>query len=102
MKSNPFPLLILSIFLLGFMTACISTAPHKSDSEIISKNQLKKIFKGLKATHLSGLKLDEITITLIGGTTRFPVHTTISLVNYAVPTISSKFLWRILKKRKKR
>ncbi|EDN65933.1 hypothetical protein BGP_3902 [Beggiatoa sp. PS] len=32
--------------------------------------------------------MDEITITLIGGTTRFPVHTTISLVNYAVPTIS--------------
>ena len=88
MKSNPFILLILSICLSGIMTGCISTAPQKSESKWLNKSQLKQKFEQLKATHLKDLKLNEITTTFIGGTSRFPVHTTISLINYAVPTIS--------------
>jgi hypothetical protein len=88
MKSNPFTLLILSIVLSGMMTGCISTVLHKSNSEWAQKSWLEQKIEQLKATHLKDLKLNEITMTFIGGTTRFPVHTNISLVNYAVPTIS--------------
>ncbi|MEN8218783.1 MAG: hypothetical protein ABFS56_20900 [Pseudomonadota bacterium] len=66
MPFNPFIALTTSVFLLVFMTACTPNEP----------------------SHENDLKLDEITITYLGGTTRFPINTTISIVNYAYPIIS--------------
>jgi hypothetical protein len=76
MQLNQSVAFITGVLILAVMTACAPIKPNKP----IHQSQLKPSRKELK--------LSEITMTFLGGNVQFPIHTTISLANYAAPTIS--------------
>ncbi|GEM_PF-3977213 len=69
MQLNQFVAVISFVFMLVVMTAC---APIKHN----------------EPHHENEFDLGEITITYLREGTRFPIHTTVSLLNYAAPIIS--------------
>jgi len=77
MQLNQSVTFITGVFILAVMTAC---APIKYNKPSHKNNPLRLTQKELK--------LSEITMTFLGGNAEFPIHTTISLANYAAPTIS--------------
>jgi len=72
-------IIVIAVFTL-IVTAC---APFSANKPI---HQQSSINKNIKSE--SDPRLDEITVTYLDKTTPFPIHTTVSLVNYASPSIS--------------
>lgn len=76
MQFNQFMTIITFLFLLVWVTACTPLSqPHKPTHKPIPHSIKENNFK-----------LDEITLIYLRNT-RFPIHTTISLFNYAYPII---------------
>ena len=65
--------ILISIVILVFIVACAPTSYYKSIH---------------KPIHDNPFQLEEITLTYLRETTRFPIHTRIRLMNYAFPQMS--------------
>jgi hypothetical protein len=71
--------LVIGVLILTAMTACAPIKHH--NNQPIHRIQAKLSQK-------VSSKLSEISMTFLGGSMQFPIHTTIRLANYAAPTIS--------------